>query len=218
MDVRVLDPLLSADQVNETCSLARQLGVRGVVVRACDVELVQQWTRGSGLLVSGAAGYPDGTGTTGAKLFEGRDLLRQGTKEIEFTLNPARLIARGFQAVEAELMQITKSCHEAGAKITVVCPQSSRLADDLKIIAIKICRRVEVDVFGVDGTDAELALLNPLLKDMIRLKRMKPVTTLEEALAAKTVGFASFNADDPASVLEEWRRVIAAQAEPPSAS
>ena len=65
--------------------------------------------------VSSVAGYPYGISTTGAKLYEGRDLLRLGVRELDFVLNPAAMISRQFQHVETELMQIVRSAHEADA-------------------------------------------------------------------------------------------------------
>lgn len=214
MDLPLLDPVLTSEEVAAGCRLAAQYGLRAVVVRACDVELVAQWTAGSRLRVVGAAGYPDGTSTTAARLYEARDLLRAGAKEIEYVLNPARMVSRQFPHVETELMQISKSCHESGARLTVVY-NNRRLADDLKIIATKICRRVEVDTIAVEDSEADLALLRPLLKDTLKMKRATPVRTLEEALAARAQGYSSMNVPSPAPILEEWRRLLAQQAQAP---
>jgi deoxyribose-phosphate aldolase len=210
VDYHLLDPTLSTEQVAGACQVAREYGVRAMVVRACDAQLVVQWMNGSGIIVASVAGYPDGTSTTATKLYEGRDLLRAGVKELEFVLNPASMMSRSFQHVETELMQIARSCRENAVRLTVVY-NNRWFADDLKIIGTKICRRNEADCLAIDHSDADLNVFRPLLKDLLTLKRATPVTSLEEALAAREAGYKSFAAADPRPILDAWRAHLAAQ-------
>lgn len=211
VDYHLLEPTLTTDQMANACRLAREYAIRAVVVRSMDVHLVAQWMSGSPVLVAAAVGHPSGTSTTGAKLYEGRDVLRVGARELEFVLNPSAMLSRSFQHVETELMQISQSCHQSGAKLTVVY-NNSLLSNDLKIIATKICRRVEADVLSVEHSDADLELLRPLLKDVLALKQASPVSTLEEALAARAAGYRSFAVTTPAPLLDEWKAHLEAQA------
>ena len=84
------------------------------------------------------------------------------------------MISRQFQHVETELMQIVRSAHEGDATLTVVC-NNRTIADDLKIIATRICKRVEADAIAVQHSDADLGIIKPLLKDLLRLKRSDAV-------------------------------------------
>lgn len=208
LDVALLDPFASTDSVYEACVQAQALRVRAVVVRPCDCELVTQWLAGTGIRIASTAGFPGGPSTTGVKLYETRDVLRAGAAEVEFSLPVARLLARQFQHVEAELMQAAKACHESGAKLTVVY-HSARLPEDLKIIATKICRRIEADTIAIDGAAAELAFFEPLLRDVLRVKLATPVSDLSEALAAREAGFVTAAVNDPGTVLEAWRTRLA---------
>ncbi|MBC8165287.1 MAG: hypothetical protein H7Y20_05365 [Bryobacteraceae bacterium] len=215
IDIHLLDPMLSSDQLYEECSFARENEVRAVVLRPCDLELAAPWFRSSHVILAVAVGHPDGTSTTAAKLYEGRELLRLGAQEIEFVLNPARLISRQFQHVEAEMLQISRSCHESGARLTAVF-NSTRLTDDLRIIATKICRRVEADVISVDGVEADSRLLPPLLKDNPpRLKLARFAGSLDDALSARESGYVSFATQTPATILSAWRESLASKARVP---
>jgi deoxyribose-phosphate aldolase len=204
IDVHLLAPTLSGEQVAEGCRLAREYQVRAVIVRPCDLALVQQWMRGSSVRVGSVAGYPDGTSTTATKLYEARDHLKLAARDIEFVLNPALTISRSFQHIETELMQIARSCNESGAALTVVF-NSRWLNDDHKIIVTKICRRVEAHRLSIDGGEE---LFKPLLKDVLTLKLAAPVTSLEEALAARAAGYAAIATADPATILDAWRARI----------
>jgi deoxyribose-phosphate aldolase len=212
VDVQLLDPNLSLEDVDRACRTAREYGVRAVVVRPCDAELVLQWMSGSGITVASTAGYPHGYSRTGTKLYEARDLLRLGVREIDFVLNAAAVLSRQFRHVETELQQISESCRSLGARLNVIY-NSRLLGEDHKIISTKICRRVEVHAIGVDESDS--AFYQPLLKDTLRLKLQAPVLTVEEALAARAAGFSSLPAADPRALLDCWRAQLTA---PPSPS
>ena len=117
VDYHLLDPLLTTEQVAEACDVARQYGIRAVVVRPCDAQMTVQAMAGSGVVVASVAGHPEGISTTATKLYEGRELLRAGVKDVEFVLNVPNMVSRSFQHVETELMQISRSCHEDGANL-----------------------------------------------------------------------------------------------------
>jgi deoxyribose-phosphate aldolase len=204
LDVRLLDPWASSDEVYEACMRASRLGVRAVVVRPSDYELAKQWLSGSGVTVVSVAGYPYGTANTAVKLYELRDLLRLGCREIELTLPAARMTSRQFQHVEAELMQAAKSCHEDGGKLTVLY-NSAQLSSDSKIIATKICRRTEVDHIAIDGGEEELTLFRPLLKDVLQLRLAAMLSSLDEVLAALAAGYEVVPTLDAEPILMAWK-------------
>src|SRR4051812_29455822 len=188
LELTLLNPALTDDDIHHGCRIAREYGIAAVVVRPCDVAMALR-TVGSGpLKLSSVAGYPYGISTTGAKLYEGRDLLRIGVRELDFVLNPASMISRQFQQVETELMQIVQSAHESDVNLTVVC-NNRILADDLKIIATRICKRVEADAIAIQHLESDLTIIKPLLKGLLRLKRSDAVMTLEEALMSRAAGY-----------------------------
>lgn len=211
LELTLLGPGLSPDEVSDGCNLAREYGIAAVVLRPCDVEMAARWLAGSGVRVASVAGYPYGISTTSAKLYEGRDLLRLGVKNLDFVLSPAAMIARLFQYVETELMQIVRSAHESDATLTVVC-NNRNFADDLKIIATRISKRVEADSIAIQHSDADLALVKPLLKDLLRLKRSDAVMTLEEALASRDAGYHRITSPNISPILDAWKQRLAEQA------
>ena len=209
----LLRPDLSADDIAEGCRVAREYGVRAVVLRPSDVQLAARWMAGSSVAVSAAVGYPYGYSTTAAKLYEGRDLLRHGAAELDFTLNASTMISRQFQQVETELLQIVRSAQESGAIVKVVL-NNRFLANDLKIIATKIAKRVEAAMISIDYREADAALLKPLLKDVLQLKCAGPVDTLDEVLALRQAGFVRIGSTATAAILDEWKARLAAAAAP----
>src|SRR5690606_28758474 len=96
------------------------------------------------------AGFPHGSSNTATKLYEGRDLLRRGAKEVSLVVNYGKMISRQFQHVETEILQMSESCHQAGAILKVIF-ENAYLAQDLKIILCKMCKRTDPD-FAEPGT------------------------------------------------------------------
>ena len=208
---------LTEDEVAQGCHLAKEYGVAAVAVRPCDVELAARVLGGSGVQVAGIAGFPHGSSTTAAKLYEGRDLLRRGAKEINFVVNIGKMLSRQFQHVETEILQMAESCHQEGAILKVVC-ECAYLADDLKIILSKILKRTQADFadtstcYGPGGYRLQdVQLLKRVLGDTVKIKASGGVRTLEKALEAYEAGCDRFGATFTAPILEEWKRRLAAQ-------
>jgi deoxyribose-phosphate aldolase len=201
---------LSEDEVAEGCRVAREYGVSSVVVRPSDVDQVVRWMNGSTVRVASTVGYPDGCTTTGAKLYEGRDLLRRGVRELDMTINIGKMISRQFQYVEMELLQMVKSCQESGALLKVDLA-SKYLTEDLKIIATKICKRIESHYLCVDYNLRDMALVYPLLKDRVQLKTTAGIASLAEALEVRQAGCTRLGTTATALILDGWKAHLAQQ-------
>lgn len=154
--------------------------------------------------VASAIAYPDGSTTTAAKLYEGRDLLRRGAHELELTINIGKLVSRQFQYVEMELLQMAKSCAESGAKFKVSLGRFN-VPDDLKLITLKIAKRIEAAYFSLPYSESTTALLQPLLKERIEIRAAGGVNSLESALAARNAGCARLATAQSAAILEAWK-------------
>ena len=144
IDHSMVRPELTDEQVAAGCDLARHYQVASVSVRPCDVDLAVRMLNGSGVAVGTVAGFPHGSTTTAVKLYEIRDVLRRGAKEVDMVLNIARLLSRQFQFVETELLQAAEECHKQGALLKVIF-ENAYLTDELKIVACRISARAEVD-------------------------------------------------------------------------
>jgi len=218
IDHSLLRPELTEEQVEAGCRTARQYGVASVTVRPSDVDLAVPWMSGSGVAVGTIAGFPHGSSTTAAKLYEVRDLLRRGVKEIDIVINIGKLLSRRFQYVETELRQAADSCHEAGALLKVIL-ENAYLTEELKIIACRICTRAQVDFvktstgFAPSGCTLEdLRLMREHSGPDVRIKAAGGVRTLDVALAVYEAGCDRFGATATVQILEDWRARLKQQA------
>jgi deoxyribose-phosphate aldolase len=211
IDHSLVRPELTDEQVIAGCELARKYQVASVSVRPCDVDLAVRQLGGSGVAVGSLAGFPHGSSTTGVKLYEIRDVLRRGAKEVDMVLNISRLLSRQFQYVEMELVQAAEECHKQGALLKVIF-ENAYLTDELKIVACRISARAEVDfvktstAFAPTGyTLEDLQLMRAHTPEHIGIKAAGGVRTLEKALEVYQAGCSRFGATATAAILDAWQ-------------
>ena len=206
----LLRPELTSAQVLEGIQLARRLGVAAVWVRPTDVELAVRHLEGSPVIPASVVGFPHGSQTTSAKLFETRDLLRRGAREIGAVIAISRLVSREFQHAQTELSQISEACHKERARFTVIL-ENAWLTDELKIIALRCAERAEADAvgtstgFGPGGyTVADIALMRKYLPEETGVEAAG-VSTLAQLLEAHQAGCTRVGTEHTATIFEEWK-------------
>ena len=217
IDHSLLRPELNDEQILAGLKLALAYDTASVCVRPSDVDLSVQTLQGTSVAVGSVSGFPHGGETTGTKLYECRDLLRRGVKEVDMVLNIGKLISRQFQYVEMEIAQMAKACHESGAILKVIF-ENAYLTEDLKVIACKICKRSEADYvktstgFAPSGyTREDLLLMKRTVKDRCKVKAAGGVRTLETALEVYQCGCDRFGATQTAKILDDWKARLAAE-------
>jgi deoxyribose-phosphate aldolase len=217
IDHSLVRPELTQDEVIEGCEIAREYGVASVSVRPCDIETAVRTLSGSQVKVGSVAGFPHGYGATAVKLYEVRDDLRRGAREIDAVINISKLVSRQFQHIETELLQMAEACHKEGALLKVIF-ENAYLTKELKIIACRICVRAGVD-FAATSTDfasggytlEDVRLMRAHLPPAIGIKAVGGVRTIETLTEAHEAGCSRIGATVTASILDEWRKRLKAQ-------
>ena len=194
LDYNLLRPEWTEGQVIDACEKAARLAIHCVIVRPCDVDAAVR----TDVRVGSVCSWPFGDQTTGVKLYEVRDLLRRGVKEIDFVLNPSRLVSRQFQGVEMELLQAVEACHKEGATIKIVFPPGV-LNYETKLVGARICSRVGPD-FAVITDEADIPALRPHFSEDIGLK-YSLVSSREDMERLHAAGCTRFGCDDPEPLL-----------------
>lgn len=218
IDHSLLRPELTEEQVIAGCRLAIHYNVANVTVRPSDADLAVNLMKDSGIPVGSVAGFPHGSSTTPVKLYEARDLLRRGVREIDMVLNIGKLLSRQFQYVESEVAQMAEACHEQGAILKVIF-ENAYLTDELKIIACKIAKRAGVDFvktstgFAPSGAKIEdLRLMYQHCAPAVQVKAAGGIRTLEQAIEVYQAGCTRFGATATAAILDAWKERLARQA------
>lgn len=139
IELPLLAPVLSEEQVHAGLLVAREFALAAVCVRPCDVDLAVRSLSNSNVRVAAPISYPDGSATTSVKIYEAKDLLRRGARELEVVVNLGMMYSRQFVRVESELQQIAALCVGQEAKLKAVF-EFPVLNHELRVIACKLAR------------------------------------------------------------------------------
>ena len=202
MELPLLAPELSDEQIASGCDIAKRHGLATVTVRPSDLELADRWTRAA-IALGAAVDWPHGYSTTAVKQYAVRDALRRGAREITVTMNSGKLISRQFQYLEMELLQISDACHEVHALVTINL-ETEHLTEEHKIIACRVAKRVGAD-FLATTDPLDIPVLQQHGRDRIHLK-LRGVSSVESALDAYAAGCARIESSDAAGILETFRQ------------
>jgi len=225
IDHPLVKPDLTDEQVVEGLQMAKRYGIACVSVRPCDIDLAVRTLQGGSVKPGAVCGFPHGSQNTATKLYEARDLLRRGAREIDMVVAISKLLSREFQHVQMELLQMSELCHKEGALLKVIL-ENAYLTDELKIIACRCCERAEVDFvktstgFAPTGyTVEDVKLMRKHLPEEIGVKAADGLRTVDQVLEVYELGCTRIGTTATAELLDEWKaRLIAAAAPPPTAN
>ena len=220
IDHAMLSPHLTEDDVRSGCDLAARYRVATVTVRPGDVDIAIRALRGSGVAVASVAGFPHGSSNTATKIYEVRDLLRRGCREIDISMNTGKLRSRQFTYLETELVQAAKACHDEGAKLKVII-ETAYLDLELKLVACKLVKRSESDFvvtssgFSPAGAKVEdVRIMAEKCRYRAGVKAAQGIDSLASALALYEAGADRLGATRTGLILEAWRERLAANPTP----
>jgi len=157
--------------------------------------------------VASVAGHPYGGSASSVKVYETRDLLRRGIKQINAYPNPGKMLSRQFQHQEVELIQIADSCLENGATLKIVL-DNELMNEEMKIILCRMAKRVNAHFIATtEPRDLELVLKYCGFRVSVECGG---VTTLEQARQVLGMGCARISTPVPETLLKAFESERAA--------
>ena len=216
IDHALVRPDLTDAQVLDGLQIARRYEIACASVRPCDIDLAVRTLEGSSVRPGGVSGFPHGSQSTATKLYETRDLLRRGAKDIDMVICIPKLLSREFQYVQMELVQMSEVCHQEGAVLKVIL-ENAYLTDELKIIACRCAERAGVDFvktstgFAPSGcTIEDIRLMRKHLPEEIGVKAAGGIRTLDGLFEVYEAGSTRVGTTSTAAILDEWKARLAA--------
>jgi deoxyribose-phosphate aldolase len=213
IDHSLLAPGLDNEKVVSGLDTARRSGVASAIVRPCDVDLGVRQLQGTPVRCATVVSHPHGLSNTASKLYETRDLLRRGAREIGLTVAVSKLLSREFQYVQTELLQLADICHKENALLSVSF-DTSCLDRELIIIACTCCERAEVDLVRTSILE-DLPLLRKHLPDETALA-LDGLETVDAILQGIESGATRFAVPAAPAMLTEWKSRLQTAATPGS--
>jgi len=212
VDHSLLRPQLTRAEVEAGLDLAKSYGVASATMRPCDIDIAVKALAGTAVKAGGVVGFPHGSSSTAAKLFETRELLDRGAREIDVVIAISRLLSHDLDYVQAELDRMAELCHRHSAILKVIF-ENAYLSDADKIRLCELCGEIGVDWvktstgFAPGGaTMDDLRLMRKHSPPQVQVKAAGGIRDLDTLLEVRAIGVTRVGATRTAQMLDDWRR------------
>ncbi|GAB4238108.1 MAG: deoxyribose-phosphate aldolase [Acidobacteriota bacterium] len=212
IDHSLLNPTLTAEQLDEGCRLARRYDVASVCIMPYYLRRAVELLSGSTVKPSTTIGFPHGGHTKETKLAEARQALDDGAEELDAVVNISQVLSGGWDYVRDELRALTELTHERGQKIKVIF-ENCYLNREQKIRLCEICGELDVDWvktstgYGTGGATIEdLKLMRGHSPAHVQVKAAGGVRDLDKLLEVRALGVTRVGASATKQILDECRR------------
>ncbi len=172
------------EEIKQICDDAMKYGTASVCIPPCYVKQASEYM-GDKMAVCTVIGFPNGNCTTATKVFETKDAIAKGAKEIDMVINVGQLKARNYEYVLNEIKEIKSAC---GDKILKVIIETCLLSEDEKIKMCEIVTEAGADFiktstgFSTAGaTFEDVELFAEHVGDNVRIKAAGGIASLDDA-------------------------------------
>ncbi len=144
IDHTLLKPEATSADIVRCCDEAQAYGFAAVCVNPVWVSQAARALAGRATAVCTVVGFPLGATTTEAKVFEARQALENGAKEIDMVLAIGKLKEGDFSFVEADIRAVTEVAHQHHALCKVII-EAALLDDTEKLKACQLIQAANAD-------------------------------------------------------------------------
>ncbi len=194
LDHSTLQPFLTEDDIRRGAEVALKYHTASMCARPCDVPVMAELLKGSGVKVCTVIGFPHGAHETAVKVAEADLALEEGCEELDMVINIGRMIRGDEDYVREEIRQIVDHAHQKGAIVKVII-ETCYLTDEQKKRACELSEEAGADFvktstgYGSAGcTIDDLKLMRAAVSDKVRVKGSGGIRDLDTVLAAKAAG------------------------------
>jgi deoxyribose-phosphate aldolase len=211
IDHSLLKPELDDAFVEAGCRLALEYDVASVCVRPVDVRRAAAILGGTEVAVGTVVGFPHGSSTTATKVFEARDALANGARELDMVIQIGALRSGRDQDVRDDIGAVVAVAHDAGALVKVIL-ENAYLNDEEKERGSRLVEAAGADFvktstgFAPSGaTHEDLALMRRVTSPHVQVKAAGGVRTLDDLLAVMNLGVTRIGATQTQVILDDYR-------------
>ena len=212
MDHSLLQPTLTDADLEAGCRLAREYDVASVCIKPYAVRRAAALLAGSTVAVGTTIGFPHGGHATAVKVFEARQAIDDGARELDMVVNIGKVLTRDWVYVAEDIYAVVEVAHRRGALVKVIF-ENCFLQMEHKERLCRICGEVGADFvktstgYGSTGaTDEDLRLMRRCAPPHVQVKAAGGVRTFERLLAVRALGVTRVGATASKAILDECRQ------------
>lgn len=172
------------DEIKGICDDAMKYRTASICIPPCYVKAAYEYMKGT-IPVCTVIGFPNGNMTTGTKVYETKEALKNGAEEIDMVINIGMLKAGDYDYVLNEIKEIKNAC---GSHILKVIIETCLLTDDEKIKMCELVTKSGADFiktstgFSTKGaTFDDVKLFKDHVGSNVKIKAAGGISSLEDA-------------------------------------
>ncbi|MDC0253991.1 deoxyribose-phosphate aldolase [Bacteriovoracales bacterium] len=192
IDHTFLKPEASKEQLEKLCGEARAYNFATVCVNSCNIPLVTELLRGSSVKPIAVVGFPLGAATVKSKVFEAKEAIAAGAREIDMVVNLGALKSRDYKTVFEDIQQVVEASSPYPVKVIL---ETSSLDDEEKVVACALSKtagaafvKTSTGFGGGGATVNDIKMMRRIVGDSIGVKASGGVRTTEDAKSMVEAG------------------------------
>lgn len=214
IDNTMLQPYRSRRELQDFCREALKYGFAMVAVNSGVSDLCHEILKDTAVHVGAAVGFPLGTNTIAAKVYETKEAIEKGADEIDYVINLGKLMDGDLRYIEDEMCQMKAACQQTDRKIILkVILETCYLSRQQIVDVCQIARKVRPDFvktstgFGSEGATVEnVRLMKQTVGEGIGVKAAGGIRDLKTCLAMIEAGATRIGTSSGVKILEELEK------------
>ncbi|MBI3944114.1 MAG: deoxyribose-phosphate aldolase [Chloroflexi bacterium] len=209
IDHTLLKPEATPGQIRQLCDEARAYHFATVCVNGIYVGLCADLLKESDVWVCAVVGFPLGAASSAVKIFEARQAMRDGAREIDMVMHIGGLKAGLEEEVRQDIALVAQTCHDQGALLKVII-ETALLTDEEKVRACLLAKAAHADFvktstgFSSSGaTVHDVALMRQTVGPDLGVKAAGGIRTLADAQAMIAAGATRIGASAGVKIVQE---------------
>ncbi|MCX6069627.1 MAG: deoxyribose-phosphate aldolase [Chloroflexi bacterium] len=190
----LLKPEATPRRIDQLCDEAIELHFAAVCVHSRFVGRVAARLSGSDVTPASVAGFPSGANLTAVKVFEARQAIAAGAREIDMVVPIGLLKAGEYAQVAEDLADVTRAAHAQGVLVKLIL-ETALLSDEEKVAGCMLAAGTGMDFVKTStglanggATEADVALMRQVVGDRLGVKAAGGIHTLDDARRMVAVG------------------------------
>lgn len=191
LDHTLLGQTATWEDIRQILDDAMEYETASACIPAAYVKQAAEYVDGR-LPICTVIGFPNGYSTTAVKVFETKDAIKNGAKEIDMVINIGFLKDKRYEEVEDEIRQIHEAC---SGKVLKVIIETCLLTKEEKIKMCEIVTRAGAEYIktstgfsSAGATFADVELMKAHIGKGVKVKAAGGISSLEDAKRFMSLG------------------------------
>ena len=196
----------SYGDIHRLCREAIAYGFASVVVYPVNVPLAANLLKNTSVKPATVVGFHTGAYTIEGKVFETKDAIAKGAKEVDFVMNVGAFKAGRYELVQDEMQAIRDA---AGDLVTKAILETCLLTEEEKATACRIATKTGIDFvktstgFGAKGATIEdVRLMRRMVGRDAGVKAAGGIRTTQDAIALIEAGASRLGTSAGVAIVE----------------